>query len=188
MDKQFFKEFINLIKDDPNVVILIGIGIGLFLLLLIVDSLTSSYRVLKKAKKILASRQRTFATLDNQARAISDHASSYSNTLGGEGAKLISELATFLDEQQLILSSLELATKNWDIEEILRIEEDPTISDNEVFINKIKRADTIIQYISGRIVEASLTATKLHIPKIRKAQSTMESLSRMGLTKITRAE
>lgn len=188
MDKQIFIQIVALARDNPETLILFGVGVGLFLLLLMVDTLTASYRVLKKAKRILATRKKTFITLNTQAKAISDHASSYSNTLGGEGAKLISELTSFLDEQQMILSALELATQNWDIEEILRIEEEPTVSDNDVFINKLKRADTIIQYISGRLVEASLTATKLHLPKIRKAQSTMEGLSLVGLTKVTRNE
>lgn len=188
MDTQFFAQFASFAKEDPDTLILFGIGIGMLLLMLMVDSLTSSFRVLKKAKRILINRKKSFTTLEIQAQAISDHASTYSNTLGAEGAKLISELTSFLDEQQTILSSLELATRNWDIEEILRIEEDPTVADNQIYITKLKRADSIIQYVSGRIVEASLTATKLHLPKIRKAQSTMESLSRVGLTKLTKTE
>ena len=131
-------------------------------------------------------RKRSFELLESQSNAVSVHASSYANTLGGEGAKLLAELNNIVTEQQEILTSLEAATRNWDIEEILRIQEEPTVADKELFIEKLKRAETIIGYISARLVEASITSTKLNLPKIRKSQSTIDGLSSVGLTFRTR--
>ncbi len=156
----------------------------LLFLIFIVDTLTGSLRSLSKAKKILKSRSKTFKLLESQSTAVCSHASSYSNTLGADGAKLLIELSEIVTEQKNILDSLQLATTNWDIDEISRIEEEPTISDKQLFVAKLKRAETIIGYLSARLAEASMSATKLHIPKIKKPQSTIEGLSMAGLASI----
>lgn len=163
---------------------LLAVGAFLLMFLFMVDTLTASFRSLNKAKRIISSREETFNKLEAQTNAITNHASSYANTLGGEGAKLLAELRNLVEEQKMILSTLDMATKDWDIEEIMRIEEETDVSDKDAYISKLKRADIIINYISSKIMEASITSTKLNIPKIRKQQSTVEAFSEAGLFSI----
>lgn len=178
LDKTFLK---NLANIDPAILTLMGCGIFMFFILITVDSLTGTYRLLKKTKKIISHRTSTFKKLETQAKAINEHASSYANTLGGEGAKLLAELDAIVKEQKEILSSLSAAITNWDVEEILRIESDPVVNDPSTYKDRMKRAENIIQYISGRLAEASITATKLHVPKIVKRQNTIDGLWSVGL-------
>lgn len=172
---------ISIFSEYPLAMPLLVVGISLFLVLVTVDTLTSSFRSLTKAKKLIKVRKKHFQLLKTQTNAVRVHASSYANTLGGEGAKLLSELTKIVHEQEEILNSLEAATRSWDIEEILRIQEEPTVANKDLFVEKLKRAETIIGYISARLIEASITSTKLNIPKIRKSQSTIDGLSSVGL-------
>ncbi len=165
---------LQLLGDERIVLALLWVFLCFFIF--IVDVTTETIRTISQAKRIIKTRTPILLKLKKHYDTLSNQASCYANTLGGEGAKLLSEIREMIESNIRIIKILDSAISDIDIEEIKHTFKEEPYVNKDNFNMDMKKAEKIIAHLSEKILSASATATSLGLPKIRKRNLTADSL------------
>ncbi len=177
-------KILNLIRDIDQETLYMIIGGALVLLaLMILDFITSYYKVRRKAKIKLRNEVPILEELQDQISIISNHANLYSNSLGAEGARLLFELKTIIDDQEQLLHMIDTCLENSEIDDLKNFYErydEQTPKQKKFWIT---RSQHLIDLLGKKIYEVSERSTNMGIPKARRRENTIESLKKWKIIK-----
>lgn len=152
----------------------------LYLSLAIILLSYAIYKVRRKRvalEKFADSKYKKYLDLRKKTQVVSDQASCYPNTLGLEGAKMISEIQGILKEQEDIFAQLDYYFDRGKLQQVEDILSSFTLNQTSI------KSERLLSEISTRIAFASEKATETKLPKIRKRNPTISSLKSAGLLK-----
>lgn len=175
------QEFIsNIDKQTLSIVLTVVIT---FIFIILLDLTTRIYKIKRRAKKKIKVEGPIVEDLEERFSIISNHASSYANSLGNEGAKLLAELKNIIDEQ---IQTLEMLQHHLETDGISEIQDYYKKYDELTPKQKaqwISRSNHLLQLLGSKIYEISERSTNLGIPKIKKRESTVETLRKWNILK-----
>lgn len=176
---------INTIIQDINQNVLSYLLAAVFsvLFLIVVDITTKFFKIKRRAKRKIKTETPILNDLQDQLKIISCHASKYSNSLGNEGAKLIYELNSIIENQNETLEMLQIFLESGSIEDLEQFYTEFDELTPKQKTRWITRAHDIIQLLGTKIHEVSEKSSNAGIPKANKRESTIADLKRLNLIK-----
>lgn len=180
----YFMNVLNYLRSiDQDTLYLIVGGIATIIALTILDLTTTFIKVKRRAKKKIKVEGPIIDELNDKLTIISNHASMYANSLGAEGAKLLFELKSLIEEQAETLEMLQACIDTDSIEDIQAYYKHYDDLTPKQKIQWITRSNHLIDLLGKRIYDVSERSTNMGIPKVKRKENTIDSLRRWNIIK-----